>query len=159
MSWRNSKLWDSSAQKFWYCICYISTYKGQLFWTSCRGSYIADEVRSDIAEAKFSLTMPKACDPWHIVTFNLFFRWAVKPCDSWEYRFFFFTFRGLFKMFSAIWDNGKVISFSQCKTFGVWKTKKKKTPCDLFQSTFLSEFNSLWERQGESSASNWYFLR
>lgn len=128
-------------------------YKGQLFWTFCRGSYMQMRCDQTLQKQSLVLLCQRLVIPgtW-LVTFQLFFRWAVKLCDSWEYHFFCFAFRGLFKIFSAIWNNGKVISFSQCKTFGFMKDKKgkKKKPCDLFQSTFLFEFNSIWERQGES---------
>lgn len=137
---KNPKLWDSSAQKFWHFICYkhlqtstnkgeitLYMYKGQLFWTFCRGSYMQMRCDQTLQKQSLVLLCQRLVIPgtW-LVTFQLFFRWAVKLCDSWEYHFFCFAFRGLFKIFSAIWDNGKVISFSQCKTFGFMKDKKGK---------------------------------
>lgn len=118
------------------------TYKGQLFWTFCRGSYMQMRCDQTLQKQSLVLLCQRLVIPgtW-LVTFQLFFRWAVKLCDSWEYHFFCFAFRGLFKIFSAIWDNGKVISFSQCKTFGFMKDKKGKKKKTLWP---LPEYIFIW---------------
>lgn len=88
----DKKLWDSSAQKFWYCMCCIShMYKGswfaevsvlQIHWDQ---AYCRSKVQFCFAKGLWSLAHRQ-------LLFNCSFKWAVKALQFMRVSLLFLLF-------------------------------------------------------------------